>query len=109
MVAGARGAALVAAPLQRPRADFVGLGVGQAAAGLGMLDVAAVASPRWSKWPTPSPRIRRISLASKRYGPPMPTPAGMRWNSSAHQLRQPRRDIRVRKLVRSSRTPQLMS
>ena len=77
MVARAERAALVAAALQRPVADAVGIGPAEAAAGLGVLDVAVGGqAARLAGSATPSAIRRRSSLPPNRYGPPRPRRPG---------------------------------
>ena len=52
-----------------------------------------VAQPRVTRYGAPSASRRRSSLPPNRYGPPVPTPAGMLAEQGVHQLVQPRLDV----------------
>ena len=83
MVARAERAALVAAAFHRPMADVVGLGAVEAAAGLGVFDVAGGRQPRVARVPGPFGQQPPQFLAAEQVRPAAAHAGGNRRNSAS--------------------------
>ena len=109
MVARAERAALIAAALEGPVAHVIGLGVGQAAAGLGVLEVAGRGPAAGGQVRRPFGQQTAQFLAAEQVRPARAHAGGNAAEEGVHQRLQPRLDVLALRLVRISRTPQLMS